>query len=158
MSIAESIPPEARSLRLVRTFEAPRVLVFKCWTDPVHLAAWWAPRPFSMPRLTLDVRPGGRIEAEMQTPEGLRHPFDGEYVAVEEPSRLEFRTRIREGDGVLFENAHVVTFTEDGDRTTVTLEITIVSAKEGAAPYLAGMAEGWAMCLDQLAEVVALAA
>jgi len=155
MIIADTIPVENRTLHLTRTFDAPRALVFKCWTDPALLAAWWAPRPFTMPRLTLDVRPGGRIDAAMRAPDGTDHPFDGEYTVVEEPSRLEFRSWIRAGDDILFENAHVVTFEEDGDRTVVTLDVKVVSAQAGAAGHLSGMAQGWAMCLDQLAEVVA---
>ncbi len=107
-----------------------------------------------MPRLTLDPRPGGRIDAAMRAPDGSEHPFDGEYLEVVPPERLVFRSRIRAGAGVLFENEHVVVFEEDGDRTRVTLDIRVVEAQAEAAPYLAGMAEGWRMCLDQLAEVV----
>lgn len=154
MIIDPGIPAEQRSLRLTRTFDAPPSLVFKCWTDPARLAAWWAPRPFTMPQLTLDIRPGGKIEAVMRSPEGQEHGFDGEYIAVDEPARLEFRTRIRQDGAILFENHHVVTFADDGDGTLLTLQVTLLSAEAGAAPYLSGMAQGWTMCLDQLAEVV----
>lgn len=154
MSVAAAIPAEARGLTIVRRFEAPRVLVFRCWIDPVHMAAWWAPRPYTMPRLGLDPRPGGRIEAVMRSPEGEDHAFDGEFRVVEEPARLEFDTRIRDGDGVLFENAHVVTFEEDGDGTVVTLNITVVEAKLEAIRHLSGMSEGWNICLDQLQDLI----
>jgi len=154
MTVDAAIPAGNRGLRLERAFDAPRALVFQCWTDPARLAAWWAPRPFTMPRLTLDPRPGGRIEAAMRAPDGSDHPFDGEYLEVVPPERLVFRSRIRAGTGVLFENEHVVVFEEDGDRTRVTLDVRVVEARAEAAPYLAGMAEGWRMCLDQLAEIV----
>ena len=65
---------------------------------------------------------------------------------------MPFRSRT---ERCLFENAHVVTFEEDGDRTVVTLDAKVVSAQAGAAGPLSGMAQGWAMGLDQLAEVVA---
>ena len=155
MTVAETIPVENRSLHLERTFDAPRALVFQCWTDPARMAAWWAPRPFTMPRLTLDLRPGGRIDAAMRAPDGTEHPFDGEYLEVEAPAHLVFRSRIRTETGVLFENEHVVVFEEDGDRTRITLDIRVVSTQAEAAPYLAGMGEGWRMCLDQLTEIVA---
>ena len=65
---------------------------------------------------------------------------------------MPFRSRT---ERCLFETAHVVTFEEDGDRTVVTLDAKVVSAQAGAAGPLSGMVQGWAMGLDQLAEVVA---
>jgi len=155
MSVAEIIPAETRSLRLERVFDAPRALVFQCWTDPARMAAWWAPLPYTMPSLKLDVRPGGRIEAVMRAPDGSDQPFQGEFLEVEAPALLVFRSWIDTEDGVLFENKHHVRFEEDGDRTRLTLDITVVSALAEAAPYLKGMSEGWTMCLDQLTEIIA---
>ncbi len=31
-------------LTLDRTFDAPRELVWQCYTDPAHLTKWWGPR------------------------------------------------------------------------------------------------------------------
>jgi len=152
--IDDAIPVGQRSLHLTRRFDAPRELVFRCWTDPARLAAWWAPRPFTMPRLTLDLRPGGRIEATMKAADGTEHGFDGEYISVDEPTRLEFTTRVRVGDDILFEEHNVVTFEQDGDHTLLTLDVIVVSARAGAAPYLAGMAQGWSTCLTQLSETI----
>ena len=39
----------AKELVLTRTFDAPRGLVFKAWTDREHLARWWGPRGFTNP-------------------------------------------------------------------------------------------------------------
>lgn len=42
-------------------FDASRQLVYRAFTDPDHLAAWWGPTGNSLPRdeIELDVRPGG---------------------------------------------------------------------------------------------------
>ena len=37
--------PTERVLVIDRVFNAPRELVFKCWTEPEHLARWIGPRP-----------------------------------------------------------------------------------------------------------------
>ena len=47
-------------LRLERTLDAPRDIVYRAWTDPVHLAQWWGPEGMSTPNCELDVRPGGK--------------------------------------------------------------------------------------------------
>jgi uncharacterized protein YndB with AHSA1/START domain len=51
--------PTKVELVLTRTFDAPRKLVFKAWTDPKHLARWWGPRGFKTEIHEMDVRPGG---------------------------------------------------------------------------------------------------
>ena len=34
---------QERVLVITRVFDAPRALVFKCWTEPQHLVRWWGP-------------------------------------------------------------------------------------------------------------------
>lgn len=52
---------EAPHLTISRVFDAPRALVFKAFTDPVHLASWWGPRGHNVSPdgIAFDVRPGG---------------------------------------------------------------------------------------------------
>ncbi len=52
---------EAPDLTISRHFDAPRALVFRAFTDPVHLASWWGPsgHTVSPEGLAFDVRPGG---------------------------------------------------------------------------------------------------
>jgi uncharacterized protein YndB with AHSA1/START domain len=52
---------EAPQLVISRVFDAPRQLVYRAFTDPDHLAAWWGPIGNSLPRdeIEFDVRPGG---------------------------------------------------------------------------------------------------
>lgn len=52
---------ETPQLVISRVFDAPRELVYRAFTDPDHLAAWWGPTGNSLPRdkIEFDVRPGG---------------------------------------------------------------------------------------------------
>jgi uncharacterized protein YndB with AHSA1/START domain len=52
---------EAPQIVISRVFDAPRELVYRAFTDPDHLAAWWGPIGNSLPRdqIEFDVRPGG---------------------------------------------------------------------------------------------------
>ncbi|HEY6280289.1 MAG TPA: SRPBCC domain-containing protein, partial [Burkholderiales bacterium] len=38
-----------REFVITRIIDAPRVLVFKAWTDPKHMAQWWGPHTFTNP-------------------------------------------------------------------------------------------------------------
>jgi uncharacterized protein YndB with AHSA1/START domain len=52
---------ETPQIAISRVFDAPRELVYRAFTDPDHLAAWWGPIGNSLPRdeIEFDVRPGG---------------------------------------------------------------------------------------------------
>lgn len=64
-------------LVLTRTFDAPRELVFKAWTDAKQLAEWWGPKGFTNPVCDIDVRPGGAIRIDMTGPDGTVYPMGG---------------------------------------------------------------------------------
>ena len=73
---------------LTRVFDAPRALVFKCWTDPRLIAQWWGPHGFINPICELDVRPGGSWRIVMRGPDGADHPAKGVYREIVEPERI----------------------------------------------------------------------
>ena len=50
-------------LVITRIFDAPRAMVYRAFTDPDQLAAWFGPVGWSVPRDSVDVDvalPGGR--------------------------------------------------------------------------------------------------
>ena len=57
----------AEQFVITRVFEAPREAVFKAWTDPEEIAAWYGPEHFDAPaeRIRVDLRVGGRWEVTM---------------------------------------------------------------------------------------------
>jgi uncharacterized protein YndB with AHSA1/START domain len=75
-------------LILFKTFEAPRALVFKCWTEPRHLMRWLCPATFTVLFVDNDLRIGGKWRAGMRSPEGEDFIHHGEYVEIEPPARL----------------------------------------------------------------------
>src|SRR5262249_6024906 len=86
-----------RELLLGRTFDAPRELVFKAWTDPKHLAQWWGPLGFTNPVCEADARPGGKWRIVMRGPDGGDFPHGGEYLEVTPYERI-VMTNALEGD------------------------------------------------------------
>lgn len=136
-------------LVITRTFDAPRKLVFKVWTDPEHVAQWWGPDGFKTTVQEMNVRPGGRWRYAMRGPDGKDYPFDGAYLEVTEPERLVFDGSIH-GDSSQSVWTEV-TFTEQAGKTKVTVHQ--VFSFESAATR--GASTGWNQQLDRLATYLA---
>jgi uncharacterized protein YndB with AHSA1/START domain len=151
MSIASTIPEALTSLEIVRTFEAPRALVWKMWTDPAHVAVWWAPEHFTTPVVKMDVRPGGAVHMVMRAPDGADYPFGGRFISIDEPERLVIRTWVNRADGTpWFEVEQTIRFEEDGDRTVMRFAAVVQRADADAIGPLSGMEAGWTQSLDKL--------
>ena len=53
-----------------RVFDAPRGLVWKCFTQPEHMKQWWGPKGVKIVKSEMDLRPGGIYLYGMQTTDG----------------------------------------------------------------------------------------
>jgi uncharacterized protein YndB with AHSA1/START domain len=141
---------------LVRTFNAPATLVFDCFTDPGHLAKWWGPLACENVIHKLDARPGGEISLHMSGP-GYSHTMGGEFVEIDRPNRLVFRSKAFEapdgGWGII--NRNTLTFEEADGVTTLTLH-TLVEKAAGdiVLGALSGMKTGWGQSLERLGDLV----
>ena len=140
-----------RELVLTRIIDAPRELVFRMWTDPVHLAKWWGPRDFTNPVCEIDFRPGGALRIVMRAPNGTDYPMGGVFREIIEPERLVFTNCALDSDGnVLLDGVTVVTFAEQGEKTKLTVQTHAVALVPAAVRYLEGMQAGWEQTLDGL--------
>ncbi len=131
---------------ITRTFDSPRELVFKAWTDPKHVTQWWGPHGFTNPVCELDVRPGGAIRIHMRGPDGTVYPMTGTFHEVVEPERLVFAIRDRPTDRYelvtvlltdLGDGRTEMHFEQRGDHTPEQYEHT----KEGWAGFFARIDE-----------------
>jgi uncharacterized protein YndB with AHSA1/START domain len=70
-------------LIIERVFDAPRELVWKAFTDPDQVAAWFGPVGYSVPResVTIDLRVGGRMKLTM-VPDSADSPPAGESSGI----------------------------------------------------------------------------
>jgi uncharacterized protein YndB with AHSA1/START domain len=142
-----------RHLEITRIFDAPRDLVWTCWTDPEHFAAWFGPENFHTPleSVVIDLRPGGIFKSTMVDPDGNEHPGNGTFEEVTPKDRLIFSEK--DIDHPMMESQYtIVSFKDLGDgRTELHIDVTIVCVAE-----LIPMAEsGWNSTFDKLAVVLA---
>lgn len=148
----------ATELTLKRTFDAPRELVFKAWTDPSLLTQWWGPREFTIPVCKVEAHPGGKFLIVMHGPKNsdfdLDLPMTGIFQEFDPPRRLVFTNEaLPDEKGISqLETLCTVTFTQIGSKTEMTLHIDVVRSTPATAGALAGMEMGWSQSLDKLTE------
>jgi uncharacterized protein YndB with AHSA1/START domain len=84
-------PKDEPSMICTRSFDAPVSLVWKAFTDPVHVARWWGPQSFSPVKTVdkLDLRKGGQWRFICERPDGSQQiVFYGTYVDVVPEKKL----------------------------------------------------------------------
>jgi len=150
------VPADEPVIRFTRFVAAPPPLVFGLFTEPAHLRRWWGPREQELVQCDLDLRPGGAFRFVSRGPDGVEHPFSGEFLSVDEPKRLAMRVTyepIPEAwwvDDMTFEEA------EGGTLLAGTTTFASLDAREGhlAAGMESGMRESYER-LDELAAALA---
>ena len=153
------IPNPECDLVLVRTVPVTPERVFAAWTQPDLLMQWFTPAPWKTVACEIDVRPGGRFNTTMQSPEGDSYPNIGSIVAVEPGRHLAFTSTMAEdfrplalgsGPGDLAFTAHITFEPADGGGTVYTV-IAMHSTAEGRDRHAEmGFMDGWGAALDQL--------
>jgi uncharacterized protein YndB with AHSA1/START domain len=160
--LAEHLPKmgfAARHIVIERIVDAPPALVFQCWTDPRHLARWWAPLGFTNPVCELDVRIGGTWRIVMRAPDGTEYPCHGVYEEIVAAERLVFTNIATDAAGnAMLDGKTTVTFAEEDGKTKLTVSTGAIALVDHAAAYLEGMETGWTQSLERLdAEVATVA-
>ena len=56
-----------------RVFDAPRALLWQCFTDPERMKHWWGPKGFTVLSSKMDLRVGGSYHYGMKAPNGSSH-------------------------------------------------------------------------------------
>ncbi len=153
------------TFHIARTFDAPRSLVWKAWTDAAHLAQWWGPKGMALRLAHHDFRPGGSLHYAMTPPQGPEMWGRMEYRDVAPPHHLGFTDAFSDAEGGLTRHPmcatwplvllNRITLQEHEGRTTLTL----LSAPLGATPEecaafeggFASLEQGWGGTLGNLA-------
>ncbi|RBL89994.1 SRPBCC family protein [Chitinophaga flava] len=145
----------SRELVIHRTFDAPRELVFKAWTEPELLIKWWGPKGFTNTFHEIDVRPGGVWRYTMHSAEGQHFENRITYSAVEPPYRLAYlHDSGIDNDPDRFEVD--INFEEQHGKTHLTMRSTFLSAEileKIVKEY--GAVEGAHQTLDKLEAALA---
>ncbi|MHA6482505.1 SRPBCC family protein [Paenibacillus sp. strain BS8-2] len=156
-------------LEIIRTFNAPRDLVFKVWTEAAHLIKWWGPKGSIIHVANQELRPQGLFHYNMTHPDGNEMWAKFIYQEIAAPEKLVFLNCFSDADGRTvpapfgpefadfpLEVQITVLFEEQGGQTTVRLIADPHMATPAQQAFFRGMfdsmQQGYRGTFDQLEE------
>ena len=155
---------EGLDLVLERTLDAPVDLVWKAYTDPAHLKQWFAPKPYEISEVELDLRPGGIFRIRMVGPDGFDtgHGNAGCMLEVVDGQKLAWTSALGPGyrpaelaaEGCeSFPMTAIVTFADAGDGKTLYKAVALhKDAADREKHAQMGFHDGWGTVAGQLEE------
>ena len=133
-----------RELLVTRTFDAPRELVFKAWTEPERVLQWLGPNGFTGLEFKMD-EAGGTWRSRMRGPDGVELVNGGRVLEYKEPERLAFTFK---WDGGGSEETEIsIDLREVGGKTEMTFRQAAFETTESRD----GHRGGWSESFDKLA-------
>ena len=145
-------------LVISRVFDAPRPMVYRAFTDPDQLAAWFGPVGWSVPRDTVSVeaKPGGHQRFTMvnDADPAQASPVDATFTEVVENELLvgeEDISAIEALPGDVM-RMRIEFHDEPGDRTRV-----VITQGPYSAEWESGAREGWESSFTKLDTLLAAA-
>lgn len=147
----EFTTPSDREVVATRRFDAPRQLVWDCFTKPEHIQKWLlGPDGWTMPVCEVDLRKGGKWHWVWQTSaNGEMMEMHGVYLEVTPPERL---VNTENWGEPWPESTQTQVFTEEGG-TTLTVATVLYPSKEARDKAIeTGMEDGWGRSYERLDE------
>lgn len=151
-----TVPTGADHFSIERSFDAPRRLVWTCYTEPQHLARFWGPRDATT-KATIDLRVGGVWRTDWTYENGGQYSYSSVYLELVEPERIHYRDAPVDWAGGLdgLPPAELVTtikLTEQAGRTTVLAHVKAASVELRDQTVARGFAGMVSTGNDRLAE------
>lgn len=143
---------EAHELAIDLVLDAPKEKLYRCYTDPKLLQQWFAPKPWTIKSVDIDVRAGGRFNFVMASPEGQEFPSSGIFLGVEPNKRLVTTDAVNQdfrpqGPFMIAE----ITFEDTGaGKTRYRAVARHWSAETKAQHEQMGFKEGWTQTAHQM--------
>jgi uncharacterized protein YndB with AHSA1/START domain len=151
--------PSDHEVKVTRSFNAPRALVYKMYTTPSFVQRWMlGPPGWTMPVCEMDVRVGGKYRWRWRSEDGKEFGFHGTFREVDAPRRLVHVEYFDPGDvGGDMGNGALITaeFAEADGVTTVTTLMDFGTKEARDAAVSTGMTDGMEMSYQLLDGVLA---
>jgi uncharacterized protein YndB with AHSA1/START domain len=152
--------PSDHEVKVMRSFKAPRELVYEAMTTPALLQRWMlGPPGWSMPICEMDVRVGGTYRWRWRDDaDGKEFGFHGEFREVTPPARLVHTEFYDPGEvgGDMGEGALItMELTEQAGVTTMTTVMDFGTKEARDAALATGMTDGMEMSYALLDKVLA---
>lgn len=149
-------PIESRELVISRLIDASREAIFRAWSTPELICQWWAPKPWTTPKIDMEFRSGGRFNFTMADPEGNEFPNEGVLLEVVPNEKIVFSDAFKAGwepspDPFV---VAIITLEDEDGKTRYTARVLHWSVEAREKHEVMGFHVGWGQALDQLTELV----
>lgn len=88
-----------KELIIERVINAPRLLVWKTFTEAEHLQHWWGPVGLKLEVLKLDLRNGGMFHYAMKAANGSAMYGRFDYIKIQAPEKIVFTNSFSDEQG-----------------------------------------------------------
>ena len=143
-------------LVLDRVVDVPLARVWDAWTKPELVVKWFTPAPWQTVACEIDLRPGGKFNTTMRSPEGQEFPNSGCYLEVVDQQRLVFTDGLLPGfrpAPAAFMTA-ILELRPEGNGTRYVATALHADTETRAKHEAMGFVDGWGKALDQLVAMV----
>jgi uncharacterized protein YndB with AHSA1/START domain len=146
--------PSDHEIALIRVFDAPRKMVFDCFTKCALLKRrGLGPRDWTLTGCEIDLQVGGAWRFVMTKDSGERMVMGGVYRESVPPQRI-VQTEKFEEAWYPGEALNTTTFVEEGGKTTLTVTARYDSQEIRDGVLKSGMEGGVSVSYDRLAELL----
>ena len=150
-----TIYSEGGDLVFERTFDAPRDLVWKAFTEPDRVPRWWGPKGTTTTVVEMDVRVGGAWRYVSHATDREDVTFYGEYLEIDPPASFTW-TFMFDVEGVGPQGGpETFAFEDLGGRTKVTSTSNMGSSEAIDGALATGMVRGAIETWDRLEALLA---
>jgi uncharacterized protein YndB with AHSA1/START domain len=156
---------QSKDFVISRVFDAPRDLLWRCFTEQERMSQWWGPKGVKLVKSQMDFRVGGTYHYGMQNPDGQLMWGRMIYREISPPERIVFINSFSDETGGLgrhplapqwpLQMLSIFTFEDaPGGKTKFTVHWSPYEATaEEQAVFDAGhdsMTMGWSGTLERL--------
>ncbi len=146
----------AKTVYVIREFDAELALVWDAFTKKEILDQWWAPKPYESRTKIMDFKVGGRRFYAMVSPEGQENWQLQQYTSITPKTNFKYLSAFADKD----ENPHLpgsdwdLSFSEQNGITKVSIAIYNESLERLEKMIEMGFQAGFTMTLNYLEELL----
>jgi uncharacterized protein YndB with AHSA1/START domain len=151
---------------ITHTFNAPRELVFKAFTESEHLQNWWGPKGWTFNVSKFDFRAGGVLHYSQKPDDGNVMWVKFVYNEIIAPEKVVYTNFFSDEEGNIkrapfdenwpLETLNTMTLVEDNGKTILTMIVAPVTPTEEEFKTIEAsqeiLKEGFSRTFDQLDE------
>jgi uncharacterized protein YndB with AHSA1/START domain len=137
-------------LELSYGFDTSPERIFSMLTEPLELMKWWGPRGFTTPQAEVDLTLGGGYRLTMKPPDGDPFHLSGEFLEINQPSRLVYTFRWDEPAPDDRETIVTLSVEAAGDSSRVSLSQGSFTTEERLSLHRSGWMDAFGRLRDVL--------